>query len=75
MKVTSNFAIVDIKKGRKKLYDSLPENPRLGEPVTGIPVVITGYIVGTWGRDDGVSREFEIQVDSVKLGKVAEIKP
>jgi hypothetical protein len=61
--ISSTFALLDVMKGREPL-----------EKIVGagyqIPVTITGYIShgrGGVGRDDGVSREFSIDVESVVM--------
>jgi hypothetical protein len=63
MKTTSTFALLDVKDGRAKLRNLVKDHKHK------IPVTITGYIVSDWSRDDGVSREFEVEVTSHKLGK------
>lgn len=67
MKITSDFAILDVKKGRKKLLKRFESRPRMGPcpAELKLPVTITGYIVGVWGDDDGISREFEVEVTEV----------
>jgi len=63
----SDFAILDVKAGRKGLAKHFVKRPRSGPcpRELRIPVTITGYIVGQWGRDDGTSIEFEVEVTSV----------
>lgn len=65
-KIKSNFAILDVKSGRKGLA-----NYFASAGAKRVPVTITGFIDGTWGSDDGTSLEFEVDVKSVVLGKVA----
>lgn len=60
-KLNCNFAIVDVKKGRKTLL-------RLVEKGEKIPVTITGHICSQHSRDDGESIEFEIIVDHAEIG-------
>lgn len=55
----SDFAILDVKAGRQALRARIES----GEKVS---VVIHGTITGVHSRDDGVSREFSIDVTSVK---------
>lgn len=62
VKVDSTYALLDVKKGRRKLAGRV-ERLREGE---GIPVVIHGRIVSRWGGDDGTSIEFQVAVDSCK---------
>jgi len=59
----SDFALLDVKAGRKALAKRIAKGER-------IPVVIRGTICGQWSRDDGTSIEFEIGVSSVE-----EVKP
>ena len=64
--IKSDFALLDVKRGRGALFKALGHTGR--KPGTGaapIPVTITGFILGAWGNDDGTSREFEIQVTGV----------
>ncbi len=65
--IKSNFAILDVKKGRKRLAKELHCECGLGHSGYRIPVTITGFIVGAWGHDDGESREFQIEVAGVEL--------
>ena len=67
----SDFAILDVKSGRKKLAKHFAKAPRIGvcPPKLRVPVTITGYIDGVWGGDDGVSQEFTIAVRSLKFKK------
>jgi len=73
MKIGSGFAILDVKQGRKGLANLFrvrkPRPNGCGDmPVQKpIPVTITGFITDIWGNDDGVSREFEIQVAKVEI--------
>lgn len=61
--VKADFALVDIKRGRKGLLKIV------GDHGHRVPVTLKGYIVGDWSRDDGTSIEFEIDVREHKLGK------
>jgi hypothetical protein len=63
MKLQSDYAILDVKHGRKQL------TKRFGptKPPAKIPVVITGYIDGIFGNDDGVSREFNVTVEKLEV--------
>ena len=67
-KIDSTFAILDVKKGRKKLAKHFASRPPFGEcpKEMRIPGVITGYIDGQHSRDDGESIEFSIHVEDVK---------
>ena len=63
----SNFALLDVKDGREKLLEHFAERRRVGPcpDYLKVPVVITGYIDNAFGRDDGVSREFGVIVESL----------
>ena len=61
-KVTAQFAILDVKLGRKALLALVKDHKKK------IPITLTGFIVGDWSRDDGTSIEFQIDVTSHKLG-------
>ena len=61
MRLQSDFAILDVKRGRRGLLRKLEKRPR------PVPVTITGKIVRAWGGDDGVSQEFEVEVDRVRV--------
>ncbi len=69
-KIQSTFALLDVKHGRVGLLREVGGRGT-DVPPTGrrVPVVITGEIVEAWGHDDGESREFEVQVTSVKIRK------
>lgn len=68
MQIKSDFAILDVKFGRKALNKHFADRPKLGvcPPKMRVPVTITGYIDGVHSGDDGVSREFSIVVQSVQ---------
>jgi hypothetical protein len=71
--ITSDYAILDVKKGRGALTKHFAKRPRLGEcpPEFRVPVVITGYIEDVYSTDDGVSREFSVTVESLVVAKAA----
>lgn len=54
-KFTSDFAILDVKHGRK----ALAKHIKAGATV---PVTIQAEIVRQWSGDDGTSIEFELKV-------------
>lgn len=69
MKLQSDFALLDVKHGRRqidKLIDRHGSNHDLADP---IPVTIHGYITGRHGSDDGTSQEFTVRVDRVETEK------
>lgn len=55
----SNFALLDVKRGRKALARRLAKGER-------VAVIIYGEIEGVWGSDDGVSQEFSVYVRTVE---------
>lgn len=63
MKVTSNFAIVDVKDGRKQLVSALKKKKRFN-------IVINGTIDYVHSRDGGISQEFAISVNQVDLMEI-----
>jgi hypothetical protein len=70
----STFAILDVTTGRKALAKHFADRPRLGKcpEHLRIPVVISGYIDGQWGDDDGTSIEFGVEVTDLRVGKPGE---
>jgi hypothetical protein len=61
--ISSTFALLDVMKGRAALEKVVAAGYR-------VPVTITGYIQNGRGgvsRDDGTSREFSIDVDTVVM--------
>lgn len=71
MKISSGFALIDVKDGRNELAKHFKSRPRLGPcpEKLRVPVTITGYIDAVWGDDDGESREFSVTVESVGIAK------
>lgn len=71
MKLKSDFAILDVKAGRAALAKRFQSRPALGPCPEDmrVPVTIRGFIDGIHSRDDGVSREFSVDVTSVELTK------
>lgn len=68
-KITSTFAILDVRVGRKGLATYLsPGSMR-------VPVTIRGHIDYQWSGDDGTSIEFAVDVASIKTGKPVKVKP
>lgn len=67
IKIQSEFAILDVKEGRDELFNHFEPRPRMGPcpEELRIPIMIVGYIDGIHSKDDGVSREFTVQVESV----------
>lgn len=73
MKLQSDFAILDVKRGRKALDRMVELNGLTGarrhDLPERIPVVIHGWITGRHGSDDGVSQEFTVEVTKVEVSK------
>jgi hypothetical protein len=68
-KITSEFAMLDVKVGRRGLAQYLrPQTMR-------VPVIIRGFIEYPWSDDDGESIDFGIDVTSVKIGKPVKVLP
>lgn len=69
-KISSDFAILDVKAGRKKLAKHFLDRPQLGPcPVKlRVPVTIKGYIDHQHGSDDGTSIEFSVTVTALTVG-------
>ena len=68
-KITSNFALLDVKVGRKGLADYLsPGTMR-------VPVTLRGFIDYQWSDDDGESIEFAVDVTALTTGKPVKVKP
>ena len=61
IKIESEFAILDVLGGRDKLYQHFKDGK------DGVKVTIVATITHAWGNDDGVSREFGCQVESVTV--------
>ena len=59
-KITSSYAILDVMRGRKALAKYLQEH-------AGLPVVIHAVITDPYGRDDGDSIEFNMEVLRVEV--------
>ena len=64
MKLQSDFAVLDVKLGRKLLRHSLKKNGP-----GSVSVIIHGTIEEEHGGDDGVSQEFGINVTRVEVPK------
>lgn len=58
----SNFAILDVKSGRKGLAKAIAKGLR-------VPVTIVGWIDCQHDNDDGISIEFQVDVTSVSAGE------
>jgi len=66
--ITSDFAILDVKKGRKALAKHFETRPCFGKCPKSmrIPVVIHGYIDCIQGNDDGTSQEFAVTIQKLE---------
>lgn len=63
--ITSEFALLDVKKGRVSLASRI----RKGEKFN---VTLRGTITGVWGHNDGISQEFQVDVDGIFVSPAAE---
>lgn len=59
MKIKSTYGILDVEGGRKALAKRLAAQP-------DVRVTIEAVITYPFGRDDGVSQEFNMEVMSVR---------
>jgi len=64
-KVTSDFALIDVKDGREELTKLVSDHYRIPFTVTGFLQVSRSSI----GPDDGESCEFAADVETIKLGE------
>ncbi len=69
MKLYSDFALLDVKHGRKQLAKIMPLGSSRLPDSDQIPVTITGYITHQHGSDDGVSIEFGVDVQNIIVEK------
>ena len=67
MKLKSNFAILDVERGRKALDKKMPRGSHYLPAEKRIPVIIRGFISHRHGSDDGISQEFGVDVTSVEV--------
>lgn len=67
MRLQSDFALLDVKHGRRQL-DKLCDKTGGHDLPERIPVVIRGWITGRHGMDDGISQEFTVEVSRVETG-------
>lgn len=67
MNLTSDFAIISVKRDRAKLAKHFESRPSFGPCPDNlrIPINLTGYIDGVSGRDDGIDQEFTVTVTSL----------
>ena len=61
-KLENEFGLLDIKKGRQAFYKYFQK-----KDAKPIKVTIQAEIVSAWSGDDGVSREFELAIKTVKV--------
>lgn len=67
MQLRSDFALLDVKRGRRQLDKMIDRHGSNHDLASPIPVVIRGYITGRHGRDDGISQEFTVRVVRVDV--------
>lgn len=68
MKLQSDFALLDVRRGRRQLDKLIDRGGRGHDLPERIPVVIHGWITGRFGSDDGASQEFNVEVSKVETG-------
>lgn len=71
-KIKSEFALLDVTRGRKALAKLMPPGSQNLPEDERIPVTITGFISHRWDGDDGVSIEFGVDVTNVVLGETSQ---
>lgn len=64
--ISSEFAVLDVKKGRGQLLKTVQGG-------AAVPVKIEGVIDGVWGSDDGESNEFSLRI--TKITPTARVQP
>lgn len=70
LKIKSDFVFMDVTTGRAALRKITDDKGQV------VPVIIRGIIIGPASHDDGISQEFEINVEVIKVGtpRAAEAK-
>ena len=63
-RIKSTYAIVDVEQGRQTLARYLKAN-------AGLPVIIHAVLTDPYGRDDGVSMEFNAEVLRIEVSNVS----
>jgi hypothetical protein len=66
MKIKSDFALLDVKTGKGALNKMCDKGHGISKPVN---VIIRGKITGRWGQSDGISQEFQVDVEAVEVVK------
>lgn len=66
MKLHSEFALLDVKHGRRQLDKMIDKSGHHHDLAKPIPVTIHGFITGRHGSDDGTSQEFTVKVTRVE---------
>lgn len=71
MKLQSDFALLDIRRGSRQLDKAIDNNGFSGARThylpQRIPVIIRGWITHRHGRHDGESQEFGVEVSAVEV--------
>ena len=71
MKITSDYALIDVTIGAKELEKHFENKPVSGPCPEEflIPVTLTGYISNVFGNHDGTSQQFEMTVANIETSK------
>lgn len=67
MKLHSEYALLDVKHGRRQLDKAIDRGGKGHDLPERIPVTIRGWITHRHGYDDGESQEFGVEVSSVEV--------
>lgn len=71
MRLSSDFALLDVKWGSRQLDKMIDRNGKFGSErhklPERIPVTIRGWITHRHGAHDGESQEFGVEVASVEV--------
>jgi hypothetical protein len=68
MKLQADFALLDVRHGRRQLDTLIDKSGNGHDLPERIPVIIHGWITARWGADDGTSQEFSVEVSKVEAG-------
>ncbi len=62
MKIEADYALLDVKKGRQRLFKAFTSTT-----TKKIPVCIHGFITEPFGEKDGISRQFLLEISSLQV--------